>query len=420
MKAFARHSAFWMLPSLLLAPLAVGHASPPLDYEQWKKDHARPPAGKISLTAAADYTVQVILLSPSDNPPYEGIEADIDRIVKRAQTFFADEMKRHGFGRKTFKLETDATGNVTVHHVRGKFTSDLYRDDLYSEEEISERDEFLRWENGLIQLIWSNLSDPEASPWTPSWGYGGGDSFSGIADVLVANFDTVSPTNERRIWQVIAHELGHAFGLPHDFRDDRYIMSYGPSSLQDQLAPTTAECLDVHRFFNISQTASDPDKTSVELLSTSLASPPNDIRLRFSLTDADELQVARLLAGEEKGNMVLGRSLSGTTKTIEFITDELTTRNDHVVIEVIDIQGNFTWHWFDIDIASLRPSSDAVFIPDAQLEAVIREQLGLTSGHSITELDMLDLRTLDAFDGNGLSDLTGLEYATKLRHPLSL
>ena len=26
---------------------------------------------------------------------------------------------------------------------------------------------------------------------------------------------------------VTAHELGHAFGLEHDFRDDAYIMSYG-------------------------------------------------------------------------------------------------------------------------------------------------------------------------------------------------
>ena len=26
---------------------------------------------------------------------------------------------------------------------------------------------------------------------------------------------------------VTAHELGHAFGLEHDFRDDTYIMSYG-------------------------------------------------------------------------------------------------------------------------------------------------------------------------------------------------
>ena len=53
MKAFARHSAFLVLLSLLLAPLAVGHASPPpdsvpfyqpLDFEQREHDHLRPAA----------------------------------------------------------------------------------------------------------------------------------------------------------------------------------------------------------------------------------------------------------------------------------------------------------------------------------------------------------------------------------------
>ena len=28
-------------------------------------------------------------------------------------------------------------------------------------------------------------------------------------------------------WFAAAHELGHAFGLHHDFRDNEYIMSYG-------------------------------------------------------------------------------------------------------------------------------------------------------------------------------------------------
>ena len=81
----------------------------------------------------------------------------------------------------------------------------------------------------------------------------------------------------------------------------------------------------------------------------------------------------------------------------------------------MDTQGNITWHNFDVDIASLLPSSDAVFIPDSRLKAAIRERLGLPSRHSITEIDMLALTTLEVVDRN-LSDLTGLEYATRLRH----
>ena len=36
--------------------------------------------------------------------------------------------------------------------------------------------------------------------------------------------------NGRWDWRTAAHELGHAFGLQHDFRDDSYIMSYGSGS----------------------------------------------------------------------------------------------------------------------------------------------------------------------------------------------
>ena len=46
----------------------------------------------------------------------------------------------------------------------------------------------------------------------------------------------------------IAHELGHTFGLWHDFRDDAYIMSYGGNP--DQLSACAAEFLSVHPYFN--------------------------------------------------------------------------------------------------------------------------------------------------------------------------
>ena len=50
-----------------------------------------------------------------------------------------------------------------------------------------------------------------------------------------------------------AHELGHAFGLDHDFQNDAYLMSYG--SNRDQLSYCAAEWLNVHRYFNTHQTS---------------------------------------------------------------------------------------------------------------------------------------------------------------------
>ena len=55
-----------------------------------------------------------------------------------------------------------------------------------------------------------------------------------------------------------------------------------------------------------------------------------------------------------------------------------------------------------------------VTIPDANLRAAIEEALGKTSGATITVDDMASLKVLQAND-SGISDLTGLESASRLR-----
>ena len=48
-------------------------------------------------------------------------------------------------------------------------------------------------------------------------------------------------------WDTIAHELGHAFGLPHDFQDASYLMSYGQN--KTRLSECNAEWLNKGWFF---------------------------------------------------------------------------------------------------------------------------------------------------------------------------
>ena len=50
----------------------------------------------------------------------------LGEYVKDTQQFFADEMERHGYGRKTFALETDKTGEPVVHHIDGEFPEEYY------------------------------------------------------------------------------------------------------------------------------------------------------------------------------------------------------------------------------------------------------------------------------------------------------
>ena len=54
--------------------------------------------------------------------------------------------------------------------------------------------------------------------------------------------------HERAPWDTVAHELGHAFGLKHDFSDSTSIMSYGDR--RTTLSDCYATWLGVHPAFN--------------------------------------------------------------------------------------------------------------------------------------------------------------------------
>ena len=330
--------------------------------------------------------VQVVYRSMPGSPPRPNVDAEIDGLIKKTQLFFADEMERHGFGRKTFQIEVDTSGNTVVH--RGQVGIPRKNIVAYMEEvDLSTR--------GACGIGGASRSEGHA----------------GFAHIYCWD------------WLTIAHELGHAFGLHHDFRtgSDNYIMSYG-FKLRPQLSHCTATWLDTHRAFNPAQsTANEP--TTIEMLPPSLDSPPNAIRLRFKVTDPDGLHQVQLLTPTITPGIAYGapellsyKALNGSTNaTVEFVTD-LTPNNESVSLMVIDVHGNFTWnlHRFPINVTSLLPSAKVVPIPDANLAIAVRQTLRLSSSQAITTHSILNLRALDAHN-SGITDLTGLEHAHNLR-----
>ena len=374
-----------------------------------------------------EYVVRQIYFHPSDTPIPDRIDTQLDELVNEVQTFYADEMERHGFGRKTFRLETDAQGNQVRHYVEGKFTKEHYVNNITGKanEEIFEQ--FDRSAH-LIYLIFVNTFDP-IHEFSHVSGSGGGSSFEGSAAINLINFENVPESLYTEAWKLIGHELGHAFGLLHDFRDDRNILSYGPDKQIDQLSYCAAEWLDFHRYFNTTHNRNIIDRNlSVRMLEPTFVSSPNTIRLRFNITHSAGLHQAQLLT--ERYDLPAGvnpllldcKSLNGSNTTIEFITTELFPVNEQVMLQVIDVHGNFKYSIFPIDITSLIPRSEAISIPDKNLEAAIREELGIARGTDITQLDMHGLRAIEVFIplnenvDNPIADLTGLQHATNLQH----
>ena len=220
--------------------------------------------------------VRLIYFFPRDRQPQPDINAKIDGLIKDTQKLYADEMERHGFGRKTFRFETDVYGNAVVYHVKGRFmdqeynagkarvTADIYEQLGGSEInfiviDVSDYPPFRR--RGGITSLFITSSFMRASTFIPAFGLN-----TGLA----------------------AHELGHAFGLQHDFRSGAYVMSYGPHarhagvSYEDTLSECAAEWLDVHPYFNpdrSTRNARTNARTTIEILPPSLVSPPNAIRL---------------------------------------------------------------------------------------------------------------------------------------------
>ena len=408
------------LISLLFLPPEFVHATPvssenvpfcrTIGLDQLKRDqtlHAAKQQADMNLGELR--TVRLIYFLPKDRSPQPNIDSEVDALIRNVQQSYAEQLENHGFGRRTFRFETDATGKAVVHHVKGKFDDAYYHTDTFGKVWTETAEQFDPSRN--VYLV---VHDDSTATIDGYCGQGGANGPEGGAGLVPA------PNSDRqreRGWScfnvaVTAHELGHAFGLAHDhFRN----ATRTPSSYHTDWMVTSscaAEWLDGHRYFNIGRTNPDTEEPTTIRMLPSLPVPPHSIRLRFEATDSDGLHQAQL--HNSTGEAIDCQTTNGESATVEFVTSEVTEApGNAVMLRVVDVYGIVTEQRYPIDLTALL-TPEVVSIPDGNLAAVVWETLGLDTGDAVTQLDMLKLRHLEA-PARQITDLTGLEHAVNLK-----
>ena len=228
--------------------------------------------------------VKIIYFLPSDRAPHPDIPEKLDKFIKDVQKYYADEMERHGLGRKTFTLEKNEDDSAKIYLFEGRSTEDYYLKNISTKVEKEIYDRFDPSKN--IYLIIADISSESINKITGMYGAGPKISYKdktrgqrGGDIIMTADPNKFSPIYMSKMF-------GYAFGLDQDFRDASYLMSNGRK--RKQLSKSSAEWLNKSRLFNPNQTFFDETST-VEKLT------PLEGKVRFKVKDIDGIHQVRLL-----------------------------------------------------------------------------------------------------------------------------
>ena len=366
-----------------------------------------------TLNVGEPRAVRLVYFLPNNRQFRAEVVQKMKEEIQQIQTFYAQQMQAHGYGNNTFLFEVNAQGTPVVHRVDGEHPDHSY---LPGDQKIVE--EIERLFDIRKNIYWIVLD-------TSTAGLGG--QIQGIGRRVSKN-GGYALVPDAFHWTEAAHELGHAFGLLHDFRDDDYLMSYGKG--RDRLSACAAAFLATHLYFN---PAADEKNNQENSRITLLSSPEysvgsRSISVQLEVEDPDGLrQVLLFTSGILKGC----RQLNGEKNAIvEFDYDGAIPSNpgsclgnpaSHTLLVVaVDIFGNAHPETFHLSSVPTTISNGArvVEIQDANARRAIEHALGKSAVDPITADDLANLTSLEHRNDQALTQLTlpeGLIHLCSLR-----
>ncbi len=302
----------------------------------------------LNLNVGEPRTVRLIYFLPNDRSFNEEVVQNMKAEIRNIQTFYAEQMQ--AYGNKTFRFETDAQGEPLVHRVDGQHPDSHYLNNTYGTVAPEINKIFNVYEDIYFTVIdnSTNLISRYAR---------------GVAERERSGGIALFPGEFSRT--TAAHELGHVFGLEHDFRNNAYIMSYGPG--QDRLSACNAEFLAASPYFNPDTPPKEAQLPTIELIS-----PPEypigskSVSIQFKVSDSEGLHQVILFVKTTRPHLAAGfpevkacRGLTGERDAVvEFEYDgvipsvsgaSLSYPTEHpIYVTAIDTDGNVIHRSFEL------------------------------------------------------------------------
>ena len=334
--------------------------------------------------------IRLVYFRPTDKLQQRSIDIYLSSLVKAVQQFYFSQI-----GDKTFEVEEDTQGNIVIHHVTGRHNDTYYH--LNTSGKVLNEIEGKFDVRNQIYLIAVDIS---------------ADTFCGVgARVANGGFAIIPASGTCFNTQLTAHELGHAFGLYHDFRDPAYVMGYGT---QTTLSYEAIEWLSIHPYFNSPQSPQSNNPTTSKLLSFS---PP---LLKFQANDLDGLHQVQLIIPTTENDPATGDKLreaktfnSSTHNEFSFSVNGLSA--DTVTLQTIDTLGNISNKSFHLISKTETPADMDTVVsisPSTAVSPAVGEQVvftvkitsrGTVAGYQATmQFDTTALRFVSGANGDYL------------------